>query len=82
LEGGKTAGWYYPQMGGGPDDIWLNRLRTDPDFYQKITDRWAALRLNIFHPTNLLAGVDRRTNLLWEAKDREFAAWPRLGTYV
>lgn len=82
LTGGNTNGWYYPQLGGGPDDLWLNRLRADPDFYQKIIDRWAALRLNIFHPTNLLAGVDQRTNLLWEAKDRDFAAWPRLGTYV
>jgi CotH protein/Big-like domain-containing protein/chitobiase/beta-hexosaminidase-like protein/lamin tail-like protein len=81
-EGGKTNGWYYTELGGGPDDLWLNRLRTDPDFYQKIIDRWAALRLNLFNPTNLFAGIDQRTNLLWEAKERDFAAWPRLGTYV
>ena len=34
-EGGKTNGWYYPLMGDA-DDSWLRRLRTDPDFYQKI----------------------------------------------
>jgi len=81
LEGGKTNGWYYPQMSDG-DDIWLRRLRTDPDFYQKITDRWGALRLTLFNPTNILAQADQITNLLWEAQARDFATWPRLGTYV
>jgi len=38
LEGGLTNNWYYPQLGGG-DDIWLRRLRTDPDFYPRIIDR-------------------------------------------
>ena len=81
LEGGKTNGWYYPQMSEG-DDLWLRRLRTDPDFYQKIIDRWGALRLNRFNPTNILAQADQITNLLWEAQARDFATWPRLGTYV
>lgn len=39
LEGVLTNNWYFPQLGGG-DDIWLSRLRTDPDFYQRIIDRW------------------------------------------
>lgn len=81
LEGGKTNGWYYPQMSDG-DDIWLRRLRTDPDFYQQIIDRWGALRLNVFNPTNILAQADQITNLVWEAQARDFATWPRLGTYV
>ena len=80
-EGGKTNGWYYPLMGDG-DDLWLRRLRTDPDFYQKIIDRWGALRLNLFNPTNIFARTDQLTNYLWEAQAREFVAWPRLGTYV
>jgi hypothetical protein len=80
-EGGKTNDWYYPLM-SEPDDMWLRRLRTDPDFYQKIIDRWGALRLNLFHPTNIFARTDQITNHLWEAQTREFVAWPRLGTYV
>jgi len=80
-EGGKTNGWYYQQLGDS-DDIWLRRLRTDPDFFQKIIDRWGALRLNVFNPTNLFARVDQLTNYLWEAQARDFATWPRLGTYV
>jgi hypothetical protein len=80
-EGGKTNGWYYPLM-SDQDDIWFRRLRTDPDFYQKIIDRWGALRLNVFNATNLLARVDQLTNYLWEAQARDFVAWPRLGTAV
>ena len=81
LECALTNGWYYPQM-GDYDDIWLRKLRTDPDFSQKITDRWADLRGTVFHPSNLLARVDQITNLLWEAQARDFARWPRLGTYI
>jgi hypothetical protein len=62
-DGGHTNGWYYTLLGDG-DDIWLRRLRTDPDFYQKIIDRWGALRLSVFNATNLLARVDQLTNYL------------------
>lgn len=80
-EGGKTNGWYYPLMGDA-DDLWLRKLRTDPDFYQKIIDRWGDLRTKLFHPTNIFARTDQIINQLWEAQAREFVAWPRLGTYV
>jgi hypothetical protein len=76
-DGGHTNGWYYSS-----DDIWLGKLRTDPDFYQKIIDRWGALRLGVFNATNLLTRVDQLTNQLWEAQARDFKRWPRLGTYV
>jgi hypothetical protein len=81
FEGGKINGWYYPLL-SDYDDIWLRRLRTDPDFYQKIIDRWGALRLSVFNAPNLLARVDQLTNYLCEAQKRDFVAWPRLGTYV
>lgn len=81
LEGGKTNGWYYPLISEG-DDLWLRKLRTDPDFYQKIIDRWGELRLGLFNPTNIFARTDAITNQLWEAQAREFTTWPRLGTYV
>lgn len=80
-DGGRTNGWYY-QVISDVDDIWLRQLRADPDFYQKIIDRWGALRLNVFNATNLLARVDQITNYLQEAQIRDFAAWPRLGTYI
>lgn len=81
LEGGNTNNWYYPLLSDN-DDIWLRKLRTDPDFYQKIIDRWGALRLNVFNATNLLARIDQITNQVWEAQVRDFVRWPRLGTYI
>ena len=81
LEGGYTNGWYYPLLGGG-DDMWLNRLRADPDFNQRIIDRWGQLRTNAFALSNLIARIDRITNQLAEAQLRDFQRWPRLGTYI
>ncbi len=80
-QGGLTNGWYYPLIGES-QDMYLRRLRTDPDFAQKITDRWGQLRTNLFALPNLLARIEAKTNLLNEAKDREFTRWPRLNSYV
>src|SRR5205807_675470 len=60
----------------------LGKLRSDPDFYQKIVDRWGERRLGIFNPTNLYARIDQFTNYLWEAQSRDFLFWPRLGSYL
>lgn len=81
LEGGLTNNWYYPQLSDN-DDIWLRKLRTDPDFYQQIVDRWGVLRQGVLNATNILARIDEITNFLWEAQVRDFNRWPRLGTYV
>ena len=81
LECEYTNGWYFTQLGDA-DDIWLHKLRTDPDFYQKITDRWAALRRDVLATSNVLARVERIAALLDEAQARDFARWPRLGTYI
>ncbi|HEY5913173.1 MAG TPA: CotH kinase family protein, partial [Verrucomicrobiae bacterium] len=80
-DGGRTNGWYYPLMGDS-DDMWLRKLRTDPDFAQRIIDRWGELRVGVFSESNVLARIDQITNYLYEAQAREFACWPRLGTYV
>jgi hypothetical protein len=81
LEGGLTNNWYHPLLGGG-DDIWLGRLRMDPDFYQRIIDRWGQLRTNVFALSNLLGRVERITNELAEAQARDHVRWPRLSAYV
>ena len=80
-DGGHTNNWHYQQLDDN-SDIWLRRLRTDPDFYQKIIDRWGELRGGVFNVTNIFARIDEVTNYLWEAKDRDFKRWPRLGVYV
>ncbi len=80
-EGGKTNGWYYPLLSDS-DNLWLRQLRTDPDFHQKIINRWGTLRLGVLNVTNIFARIDQLTNYLWEAQARDFIRWPRLGIYV
>lgn len=91
LQGGRTNGWYYPQCWEG-DHIWLRRLINgttsgsgtsgDPDFNQRIADRWGELRTNVFAAERVLARIDELAALLDEAATRDFARFPRLGSYV
>lgn len=91
LEGWNPAGWYWALIGEN-EHIWLRRLITgttspstrsgDPDFNQALVDRWSELRETVFNPTNVLARIDEIAAYLDEAKEREFARWPRLNTYV
>jgi hypothetical protein len=91
LEGGRTNGWYYSLL--GPEDhIWLRRLINgttsgfgtsgDPDFNQRIADRWGVLRTNVFFSDRLLLRIDELAALLSEPATRDFARFPRLGSYV
>ncbi len=91
LDGATPSGWYYPLL-GEYDHIWLRRLicgttsgtgtAGDPDFNQRIADRWSELRTNILQAANLLARVDEMAAYLDEAQVRDFKRWPRLGTYI
>ena len=91
--GGRTNGWYFQwsELGTG-DHIWLRRLITgrtasspldgDPEFKQKIVDRWGVLRTNVMNGPRVTARIDEIASLLSEAAVRDFARFPRLGTYV
>lgn len=84
LEGQNPQGWYWPLM-SADDHLWLRRLLAnpgDPDFRQKIADRWSELRTNVLAVTNVAARMDELTGLLQEAQARDFKRWPRLGSYV
>ena len=89
LAADQTNGWYYAELGDG-DHIWLRQMvglpsgspAGDPDFKQRITDRWGVLRTNILNGSNVLARVDEIAALLNEAQVRDFQAFPRLGVYV
>ncbi|HEY6229097.1 MAG TPA: CotH kinase family protein, partial [Verrucomicrobiae bacterium] len=90
-DGFNTSGWYWKVLGES-DHLWLRRLicgtpdvngtTGDPDFNQRIADRWSELRTNVFNSTNVLARVDQLAALLNEAAARDFQKWQRLGTYV
>jgi hypothetical protein len=89
-QGGLTNGWYYELM-GEQDHPWLRRLISgttgaqgalgDPDFTQKIVDRWGVLRTNIFNATNVNDRIRELAGFLGEAAARDFARYPRLGVY-
>ena len=91
LDGGHYSGWYYNLLGEN-DHIWLRRLITgttsgfstsgDPDFNQRVADRWSVLRTNVLNGTNVNARIDELAAGLAEAAVRDFAKFPRLGTYV
>jgi hypothetical protein len=73
LDGSVTSGWYYSLIGEN-EHIWLRRLIAgtsspsgttgDPDFNQKIADRWSVLRTNVFASSNVLARVDELAEVL------------------
>jgi hypothetical protein len=84
LTGEYPDGWYWSQISSG-DHIWLRRLIAepgDPDFNQKIIDRWSVLRTNILSGARVQARIDEMAALLNEAQARDFNRWPRLGSYV
>jgi hypothetical protein len=91
LQGGWTNGWYYDQL-GQTDHPWLRRLITgtvnagdsagDPDFTQKIADRWGFLRTNIFNSTNVLKRIDELSSYVNEAANRDLTKYQTLGVYI
>jgi hypothetical protein len=97
LTGGKTNGWYWNQGLTSSDHFWLRRLiygkpnidlaspvigTGDPEFIQRIIDRWGELRNTVFSPERLLSRIDELAGHLTEATVRDFARYPRLGTYI
>jgi hypothetical protein len=90
-EGGRTNGWYYTVINEN-QHIWLRRLISgttsatgttgDPEFNQKIADRWSVLRTNVMNGTNVVARIDEIAAELSEAAVRDFARFPRLGSYI
>ena len=82
LDGGHTSAWYYVVLNDANAHIWLSRLvgnqpipggtAGDPDFIQKIIDRWGVLRTNVMNGDRLVARIDELGNLLAEAAGRNY----------
>ncbi|MFM1769209.1 MAG: hypothetical protein RJA22_1738 [Verrucomicrobiota bacterium] len=89
--GGYTNGWYF---GEGTDVVhpWQRRLifggtaasgtGGDPDYRQKITDRWAVLRTNALNGPRIAARIDQVASNLTEAAARNYTKYPVLNTYI
>ncbi|MHB1310121.1 MAG: CotH kinase family protein, partial [Limisphaerales bacterium] len=48
LEGEYTQGWYWTLIGEN-DHLYLRRLVQDPDFHQRLIDRWSVLRTGVLN---------------------------------
>ncbi len=87
LEGWKPEGWYYEQasndcfIGCGVRD-WYLRLMEDPNYIERMQERWWELRQGIFGRDYLMNKFDGYKELLEEARRREFDRWPRFNTDV
>jgi hypothetical protein len=79
--GDETQGWYYTYL-RDIEICWENRLRDDPEFLQRQTDRWTELRREIFAPERILRRIDELAAQLQEAQVRNFKRWPILNRYV
>ena len=50
--------------GFNPQDPYFQRLLTDPNFQQAVTDRWDQLRKGVFSTANLMSDINADVNLL------------------
>ena len=80
----STAGWIYPVI--APFDysimFWWKRLMEDPYFRALARTRWTELRQGEWSDTEITQVIDSITGLIDAAKDRNYARWPILGTYI
>jgi hypothetical protein len=80
-QGWMTEGWYWPLIRES-EVSWFKRLRQDPDFVQRLTDRWAELRRTTFAPEAILKRIDEMAEQLSESQKRNFEKWHILGQFV
>ena len=82
----NPMGWQYRDRynrGGrdhGYEPDWFVPLMRDPDFRQRVIDRWTELRRDgALEMSNLFARLDAQADPLAEAAVRNFAKWNTLG---
>ncbi len=69
---------------GGADFFalpWWSQLFSDPNFWQRYTDRWVELRRGLFSTTNIIGQVDALSAAMAEASVRNVAKWNGIFTY-
>jgi hypothetical protein len=63
LRGAYPEGWYKDGLDSSTYPYWA-RLFEDPNFSQKVADRWSQLRQTIFTTENMMADIDAAVDLL------------------
>jgi hypothetical protein len=74
-------GWYYENL-RDREISWIYRLKQDPEFNQRLFDRWAELRRETITPEKLLARMDAIRSQLQESQARNIRRWPVLGRQI
>jgi CotH kinase protein/Chitobiase/beta-hexosaminidase C-terminal domain/Fn3 associated len=77
-QGWMPEQWYWRLLREN-EVSWFRRLSQDPEFVQRLTDRWAELRRGVFAPESILKRVDQMAEQLSEAQARNFQRWQILG---
>jgi hypothetical protein len=86
-QGGNTEGWAYKFNDVCPSDFWLvpfwwDRLMTDPVFRQQVKLRWLTLRSGAWSNEAINTMIEEYTDVLHDAKNRNFQRWPVIGQYT
>lgn len=87
-DGWQPAGWAYDfnfvcgQGGGFLVPFWWNRVLEDSAFVQELRCRWETHKVGVLDTTRVFAWIDSVATHLQESQQRNFTAWPILGTYV
>jgi hypothetical protein len=83
--GYHTTGWNDSYMAPGVNGWcpWWYRFKDDPDYQQKLIDRWFELRRGSLSDESILADIATAVAFLErEATARNFERWPVFGTYI
>ncbi len=96
LNGAFPEGWYGDQLSDADYPYW-RRLFEDPNFKQKVVDRWHELRQGVWSTTSLIADIDAAVSQLSNGNprldkpaagepsnpiSRNFAKWGNAATYT
>ena len=79
-----TEGWLldYNPEGGDQMAFWWELLWEDPNFKNKISERYSELRQNILSKDYIFSSIDSMQTHLGLSINRNFQRWDILGTYV
>lgn len=77
----SNEGWAW-NMTVNSHPFWFKRFLSDESFREELRDRWTYYRETKFTDENVIHMIDSLTNVLDEAKDRNFAVWDRWGIEV
>ena len=81
LGGNLPSGWYFTQkISGYTVPFWWKRLLQDEAFRSRLAQRWKTLRGGVLSNASLTGIIDGDVERVKDAAERNFAAWPFLGS--